>query len=83
MSVSFLGIGVPGGHISNITALAQNGHPVGDLHHLVELVGDDDHGFAVCFHVAHDVKEPVGFLGGEDGGGLVQNQNVRTAVEDL
>ena len=25
----------------------------------------------------------VGFLGGEDGGGLVQNQNVRTAVEDL
>ena len=76
-----LGIGVPGGHISDITSLAQNSYPVGDIHYLVELVGDDDHGFAVGFHVAHDIKEPVGFLRSEDGGGLVQNQNVCAPVE--
>lgn len=76
-----LGIGVPGGHISDITSLAQNSYPVGDIHYLVELVGDDDHGFAVGFHVAHDIKEPVGFLRSEDSGGLVQNQNVCAPVE--
>ena len=46
-------------------------------------MGDDDHGLAVGLHVAHDLKEPVGLLRGEDGGGLVQYENVRAPVEDL
>ena len=78
-----LGVRVRSGYVADVLALAQNGHPVGDFHHLVELVGDDDHGLAVGLHVTHDVKETVRLLGGQDGGGLVQYENVRTAVEDF
>ena len=49
----------------------------------MELVGDDDDGLAVCLHGPQHVKELVGLLRSEDGGGLVQNQNLRPAVEDL
>ena len=83
MSVRDWGLASRGGDGADVLALAQNGHPVGDGHDLVELVGDDDDGFAVGLHVAQDIKEPVGLLGGEDGGGLVQNQDVRAPVEDL
>ena len=78
-----LGIGLAGGHIADVQALAQHRHPVGNLHDLVELVGDDDDGLAVGLHIAHHVKEPLGLLGRQDGGGLVQNQNIGPAVEDL
>ena len=45
--------------------------------HLVELVGDDDDGLSVIAHVAHDSKELVRFLRGEDGGRLIENQICR------
>ena len=78
-----LGIGVLGGHIADVLPLAQHCHPVGDGHDLVELVGDNDHGLAVRLHVAQHVEEAVGLLGGEDGGGLIQDEDVGPAVEDL
>ena len=49
----------------------------------MELVGDDDEGLAVRLHVAHDGEELVGLLGGQNGGGLIQDQDVRAPVEDL
>ena len=76
-------VGILGGHVADVFALAQHRHPVGDLQHLVELVGDDDEGLSVRLHVAHDGEELVGLLRGQHGGGLVQNQDVGAAVEDL
>ena len=49
----------------------------------MELVGDDDDGLAVGAHTAQDVKEAVRLLGGEDGGRLVQDEDIRAPVENL
>ena len=46
-------------------------------------MGDDDDRFAVALHVAHNGKQLVCLLRGEHGSRLVQNQNVRAAVEHL
>ena len=75
--------GVLRGHISDVPALAQDRNTVRDVHDLVELVGDDNERLAVCLHVPHDVKKPVRLLRGEDGRGLVQNEDVGTPVEYL
>ena len=76
-------VGVLGQHVAYVFALAEHGHPVGHVQHLVELVGDDDQGLAVVLHVAHHGKQLVGLLGGQHGGGLVQDQDVGPAVQDL
>ena len=78
-----LGVCPAGGHVPHILPLPQHGHPVGDGHDLVELVGDDDDGFPVGAHVPQHVEEPVGLLGRQHGGGLIQDQDVRPPVEDL
>ena len=49
----------------------------------MHLVGDDDDGLAGVAHVAQHGEKPVRLLRGEHGGGLVQNQNVRAAVENF
>ena len=49
----------------------------------MELVGDDDEGLAVGLHVAHDGEQLVRLLRGQHGGGLVQDQNIGTAVQHL
>ena len=76
-------VGVPGHDVADVLSLAQHRHPVGDLQHLVELVGDDDEGLSVGLHVPHDLEEPVRLLGGQHGGGLVQDQDLGAPVEDL
>ena len=78
-----LGVGVGCVDGADVLALAEDGHPVGEGHDLVELVGDDDDGLAVGAHVAQDGEELFGLLGGKDGGGLIQNQDVRPPVEHL
>ena len=63
---------------------AHHAHAVGDRHDLVELVGDDDDRHALVAHDAPDDPEQlVGLLGGQHGGGLVQNQHVRAPVQGL
>ena len=44
-------------------------------------MGDDDDGLVVVPHGAEDVEEAVGLLGSEDGGGLVQDEDVSATVE--
>ena len=46
-------------------------------------MGDNHDGLAVVSHVAQNGKELVGLLGGENGGGLVQDQDVRAPVQHL
>ena len=70
-------VGVLGGHVADILALAEHRHPVGDVQHLMELVGDDDEGLAVRLHVPHDLEQLVRLLRRQDGGRLVQDQNIR------
>ena len=57
-------------------AAAQHGDAVGDGEHFVELVADEDDGLAVGRHLAQGVEEGFGFLRREDGGRLVEDQNV-------
>ena len=70
-------------HRADILALSEDRYAVGDSQHLVELMGDDDDGFAVRFHVAEHLEELVGLLRRQHRGGLVENQNVRTPVKGL
>ena len=76
-------VGILGLHVADILALAEHGHAVGHVQHLVQLVGDDDEGLAVGLHVAHDGKELVRLLRGQHGGGLIQDQDIRAAVQHL
>ena len=46
-------------------------------------MGDDDHGLSVLLHIPHDLKKPLGLLGGEHGGGLVQNQDAGAPIQHL
>ena len=52
-------------------ALAQHRHPVGDLHGLLKLVGDDNDALARGLELPHDPEEILHLLGGEHRGGLV------------
>ena len=70
-------------HAHHLSA-PHHAHAVGDLHHLAETVGDDDHGHAlVPHHAADHVEEFVGLLRRQHGGRLVEDQDVRAAVQGL
>ena len=79
----FLGVGVLCKHVADEPAPVQNGHPVGKGLYLVHLVGDDDDGLARRAHVPQNGEQPLRLLGHQNGGGLVQNENVRPPVEDF
>ena len=79
----FLRVGVLGEHVAHELAVAQHGHAVAERLDLVHLVRDDDDGLAVVAHAAQDGEELVRLLRGEHGGRLVEDEDVRTAVERL
>ena len=76
-------IGVLRLHVADVFALAEDGDAVGDREHLMQLVRDDDEGFAVGLHVAHDLEQLVRLLRRENGGRLVEDQDVGAAIEHL
>ena len=57
--------------------------PVGDLEHLVELVRDEDHGGAGRGESADDPEQLLRLERGQDGGRLVQHEDVALPVEGL
>ena len=79
----FLRIRVLGAHIADELAVAQDGDTVGQLLDLVHLVGDDDDSLTVIAHVAQHGEELVRLLRSEDGGRLIEDQDIRAAVEHL
>jgi hypothetical protein len=64
-------------------APSQDGDAVGDLQHLLELVGDEDDRGPFLGEGPHDLEELLGLLGRQDGGGLVEDEDVRLSVEGL
>ena len=49
----------------------------------MKLVSYYDDGLAVFLHAAQDAKKLFGFLRSKNGGGLVKNENIRAAIENL
>ncbi len=79
----FGSVGVFCGHVTDKYALAQHGNTVGNRFYLVELVRNDHNGLSVVAHVSQNMEQTLGFLRRKHGRGLVENQNVRTAIENL
>ena len=68
---------------TDMLAAAENGHAVGQRQNLVELMGDDDDRLTVVPHTAQDREQHLGLLGSQHGGGLVQDEDIGVAVENL
>ena len=67
----------------DLLAAAEDADPVGDLEHLVQLVRDEDDRHPAGLQVAEDLEQLERLLRREDGGRLVEDQDVRLAVERL
>ena len=61
--------------------LTQHAHTVGNTHYFVEFVRNDDDTFAVGFHCAQYVEQPVRFRRGKHGGRFVEDKYVCAAVK--
>ena len=57
--------------------------PVGDLEDLVELVADEDDAVALGREAAQDLEDLLGLLRCQDGGRLVEDEDLGVAVERL
>ena len=57
--------------------------PIGDLEDLVQLVADEDDRMPLRGKPAQDSEDLLRLLGGEDGGGLVEDEDAGIAVERL
>ena len=64
-------------------AAADHGDGVGDGLDLAQLVRDEDDGGAAGLELAHDVQQLVGFLRGQHGGGLVEDEDLGVADQRL
>ena len=82
--VGHLGDGrVFGRHAADVSAVPEDCHTVRQGLYFVHLMGDDDNGLAVVPHFPEDTEQLFGLLGRQHSGGLVQNQNIRAAVQYL
>jgi hypothetical protein len=64
-------------------AAPQHGDPIRDLEHLVQLVGDEDDRLPVGLQAVDDPEELACFLRRQDGGRLVEDEDVCAPVERL
>ena len=62
---------------------ADHGNPVGNVHDLVQLMGDQQNGGALFLERAQDIEQRVGFLRGQHPGGFVEDQHLRAAIQRL
>src|SRR5919199_534355 len=63
--------------------VADDGDVVAHVQKLAQLVGDQDDREPVRHELLEDGEEVIGLLRGEDGGGLVEDEDVGLAVEGL
>ncbi len=62
-------------------AVAQNGDAVADVHHLVQLVRDEDQRMAFLHHAPQRCKQIIDFLRGKDCGWLIEDDQPCAAVQ--
>ena len=62
---------------------AQDGDPVGDVQHFPHLVADEDDALALLRQLVHDLEQAFHLDVRQRGGGLVQHQQLRAAVQGL
>ena len=72
-----------GGELGDDAARAHHRHPVGDRHHLLELVGDEEDGLAAGLEAAQQIEEGIDLDRRQHARRLVQDENVGVAVEQL
>ena len=72
---------IPGHLASDISTLSKDSNTVRKLFHFVQLMGDDDNSLSVRAHVAQDGEEFFRLLRRQDSGGLIEDENIRSAVE--
>ena len=82
-AASEAGVAPAAGAVAMQPAAPQHGDAVGDRHHLVQLVRDEDDRPALCRHLAQRLEERVRLLGREHRGRLVEDQDPRVLVERL
>ena len=78
--------GLGGGAVRDHLALAHDRDVVGRGHDLAQLVGDQHHRPALITEIVQNSEQMVRFLGGEDPGRLVENQDTgatKQGFEDL
>ena len=64
-------------------ALPDHGHAVCNLIDLPQLMRNENCGLAQLPQAAQHIKQRIGLLRRQQGGGLVENQNVRLAIQQL
>ena len=64
---------------SDISALAQDHHPVRYCHDFVKFVGNNDYRLAVFFHVAHNFKKTFALLRRQNRRRFIKYENIRSA----
>ena len=74
---------VLGQHVADVLALSQDRDAVGNFEHLVQLMRDDDQRLSVLLHVAHDGEQLVRLLRRQNGRRLIEDQDIRAAVQNL
>ena len=72
-----------GGDILDHVAVAHDDHLVADGEDLLQAVGDEDDGDAAGRHAADGVQQSLRLLLGEDGGGLVEDQQTQILLTQL
>src|SRR6185436_2697932 len=75
--------GVLRAHRLHELAPAEDGDPFGDLEDLVQLVRDEDDRHPLSDEIAEDPEQLGGLLRCENGGGLIENEDVRPPVQRL
>ena len=51
------------------------------MHNFLQLMRDQDNGFAVFSEIADDLEQKADFLRGQHGGGFVKNQDFSLAIQ--
>ena len=69
------------GHCTDHRPVAQHGDAVADGKHLVQLVRDKNQCMPALRHLVEGLEQVLHLLRGQHGGWLVQDQQIRAAVE--
>ena len=62
-------------------SVSKNRHPIGYPEHLWKFVRDENHPHSLVSEAFHEGQEALGFVGGQDGGGFIENEEASFSNE--